>query len=196
MQRLVSVSLAALAAAAAAALLAAAPTTLVGQARSTAAPPPPPAAAPVAKIAFISSQEILQSTPGYAAAESTYRKEFQASQTEVQKLQQQLDSAVQAFDQQSIALSPAARATKQKDLQGMQQRMEQRSNELQEHLRQREQELLGPIRARINSVLQGIRAEMNYSLILDADAGGGVIAALDPALNITSRVLQRLSQAQ
>ena len=45
-------------------------------------------------------------------------------------------------------------------------------------------------------MLQGIRAEMNYSLILDADAGGGFIAALDPALNITPRVLQRLSQAQ
>ena len=78
----------------------------------------------------------------------------------------------------------------------MQQRIEQRGNELQARLQQREQELLGPLRARINSVLQGIRAEMNYSLILDADAGGGLIAALDPALNITTRVLQRLSRAQ
>src|SRR6202040_137019 len=69
-------------------------------------------AAPTAiKIAFISSQEILQNTPGYAVAESTYRKELQASQTEYQKLQQQLDSAVQVFDQQSLVLSPAARAT-------------------------------------------------------------------------------------
>jgi len=65
------------------------------------------AAGPI-KIAFISSQEILQKTPGYAAAESTYRKELQASQTEYQKLQQQLDSAVQVFDQQSLVLSPAA----------------------------------------------------------------------------------------
>jgi len=189
MQRLVLVSLAAVAAVA---VLVTAPSPFLGQgASSTAGSPPGPA-----KIAFISSQEILRNTPGYAVAESTYRKELQASQTEVQKLQQQLDSAVQAFDQQSIALSPAARQTKQKDLQAMQQRMEQRGTQLQDRLQQREQELLGPLRARINSVLQGIRAEMNYSLILDADAGGGLIAALDPALNITSRVLQRLSQAQ
>ena len=114
----------------------------------------------------------------------------------MQKLQQQLDSAVQAFDQQSIALSPAARQTKQKDLQTMQQRMEQRTNELQDRARQREQELLQPIQARVTSVIQGIRAEMNYALILDADAAGGLIAAADPALNITARVLQRLSQAQ
>jgi outer membrane protein len=153
------------------------------------------AAGPV-KIAYINSREILQRTPGYAAAESTYSKEVDGYRSEVQKLQQQLDSAVQAFDQQSIALSPAARQLKQKDLQAMQQRMEQRTNELQDRARQREQELLQPIQARVNSVIQGIRAEMNYSLILDADAAGGLIAAADPALNITARVLQRLSQAQ
>src|SRR6266513_2132595 len=167
MQRLVLVSLAAVAAVS---VLATAPSSLSGQGPSSTVGS---ATAPVAKIAFISSQEILRKTPGYAVAESTYRKELAASQTEVQKLQQQLDSAVQALDQAAIALSPAARQAKQKDLQAMQQRMEQRGNEL-----------------------QGIRAEMNYSLILDADAGGGFIAALDPALNITPRVLQRLSQAQ
>ncbi len=184
MQRLVLSSLAAVA------VFATAPTALLGQGGG-----PPPAPAPL-KIAFISSQEILRATPGYAVAESTYRREFQASQVEVQKLQHQLDSAVQVFDQQSIALSPAARQAKQKDLQTMQQHMEQRSSELQDHLQQREQELLGPLRARITSVIQGIRAEMNYALILDADAAGGFVAAWDPALNITPRVLQRLTQAQ
>ena len=181
MQRLVLVSLAAVTAV----------SPLSGQGPSSTA-----GSAPVAKIAFISSQEILRKTPGYAVAESTYRKELQVAQNEVQRLSQQVDSAREMLDQQSLVLSPAARQARQKDLQTMQQHMEQRSSELQDHLQQREQELLGPLRARINSVLQGIRAEMNYSLILDADAGGGLIAALDPALNITPRVLQRLSQAQ
>jgi outer membrane protein len=147
------------------------------------------------KIAFINSREILQKTPGYAAAESTYLKEVDGFRTELQKLQTALDSAVQAFDQQSIALSPAARQTKQRELQGMQQRMEQRNNALQDRARQREQDLLAPIQARVNSVIQGIRAELNYSLILDADAPGGLIVAVDPAFNITAKVLQRL-QAQ
>ncbi|HEY3219424.1 MAG TPA: OmpH family outer membrane protein [Gemmatimonadales bacterium] len=182
MQRLVLASIAAVAA------LAAAPMVLLGQGAAS-------APAPV-KIAFISSQEILRATPGYAAAESTYRKELQASQTEVQKLSQQVDSAQQVFDLQQLALSPAARAAKLKELQTMGQRVEQRSNELSDRLRQREQDLLGPLRERINSVIQGIRAEMNYSLILDADAAQGFVAAADPTLNITARVLQRLSRAQ
>lgn len=181
MQRLVLVSLAALA------VLVTAPSVMFAQAGGATAAP---------KIAFINSREILQRTPGYAVAESTYLKEVEGFRTEVQKLQQQLDSAVQLFDQQALVLSPSARQTKQRELQQMQQRMEQRTNELQDRARQREQELLQPIQARVHSVIQGIRAELNYSLILDADAAGGLIAASDPALNITARVLQRLSQAQ
>lgn len=170
------------------AALAAAPSVASAQGPSAAGNP--------LKIAIINSREILQRTPGYARAESLYLKEVDGFRIEVTKLQQQLDSAVQALDQQSIALSPAARQTKQRELQAMQQRMEQRTTELQERARQREQELLQPIQARVNSIIQGIRAELNYSLILDADASGGLIAAADPAMNITARVLQRLQQPQ
>jgi outer membrane protein len=173
------------------AALATAPTAALAQGSA-----PAPAPAGPLKIAFINSREILQRTPGYAAAESTYLKEVDGFRVEVQKLQASLDSAVQAFDQQSIALSPAARQTKQRELQGMQQRLETRTNELQDRARQREQDLLQPIQTRVNSVIQGIRAELNYSLIIDADAPGGIIVAADPALNITAKVLQRLQQAQ
>ena len=153
-----------------------------------------PAAAqgPGLKIGFINSRQILSQTPGYAAAESTFDKEVKGYRDEVTRLQQQLDSAIRAFDQQSIALSPAAKQAKQKDLQGQQQRLQQRSQELQ----QREQELLQPIQARINAVIQGLRAEGNYSMIFDADSPGGNIVAADPGLDLTSKVLQRLRQSQ
>src|SRR2546427_12702860 len=110
---------------------------------------------PSLKIGFISSRQILQQTPGYAAAESTFNKEVQGFRDEVQKLQQQLDSAVRVFDQQAIALSPAAKQQKQKDLQQLQQKFEQRSNDLQGRAQQREQELLKPIQDRVNAVKIG-----------------------------------------
>ena len=151
---------------------------------------------PSLKIGFISSRQILQQTPGYATAESTFNKEVQGFRDEVQKLQQQLDSAVRAFDQQVIALSPAAKQQRQKDLQALQQKFEQRSNDLQSRAQQREQELLQPIQARVNAVIQGLRAEGNYALIFDADAPGSNIVAADPTLDITSKVLERLKQSQ
>lgn len=152
----------------------------------------PPAAT---RVAWVSSQDILRQTPGYAAAESTFSAELRSSQAEMQKLQQQLDSAVQAFEQQSIALSPSVRQTRQRDLQGMQQRFQQRAQQLDQRARDRERELLQPIQARVNSVIQGMRAEGNYAFIFDADAPSSGIIAADPALNLTSRVLERLRQA-
>jgi len=165
-------------------------------AQTAARPAAPPAGQPALKIGFISSRQILQQTPGYASAESTFQKEVQGFRDEVQKLQQQLDSAVRAFDQQSIALSPAAKQAKQRDLQQLQQRFEQRSNELQTRAQQREQELLQPIQARVNAVIQGLRAEANYAVIFDADAPGSSIVAADPALDVTGKVLERLKQSQ
>lgn len=146
------------------------------------------------KIGFISSQQILEQTPGYAAAESTFKKEYQGYQDEVQRLRQQLDSAVQAFDKQSIALSSAARQAKQRDLQQMQQRMEQRTSELQDKSQQRQRELMQPIQARVNGIIQGLRAEGNYALIFDADSPASNIVAADPSLDITAKVIERLKQ--
>jgi outer membrane protein len=150
--------------------------------------------APQLKIAFVKSREILQGTPGYAAAESTLNKEVQSFRDEVQKLQQQLDSAVQAFDQQLIALSPTAKQAKQRELQSLQQRVEKRSSELQDRAAQRERDLLAPIQSRVNSVVEGIRAEGNYAIIFDAGAPGSNIVAADPALDLTGKVVQRLRQ--
>lgn len=145
------------------------------------------------RIAFVRSQEILRKTPGYARAESLFNKELESAQKEMEKLQAQLDSAVRAFEQQSIALTPTVRQTRQRELGELQQRFQQRAGELQEKARERERELLQPIQQRVNTVIQGIRAEGNYSLIFDADATPGIIAA-DPALNLTAKVLERLRQ--
>ncbi|HXF95761.1 MAG TPA: OmpH family outer membrane protein [Gemmatimonadales bacterium] len=147
------------------------------------------------RLAWVNSEQILRQTPGYAAAESTFNSELRSSQEELQKLQQQLDSAVQAFEQQSIALSPTVRQSRQRELQAMQQRFQQRAQELEQKARQRERELLQPIQSRVTSIIQGLRAEGNYAFIFDLDAPNVGIVAADPALNLTSRVLERLRQA-
>ena len=165
-------------------LVAAAPAGLGAQAQST------------LKIAFVHSQTILEQTPGYAAAESTLSKEGQSIRDTLQRMQAQWDSAMKAFEQQSLALSSAGKQSKQRDLQAMQQRLQQRQTEMQNRYQQREQELLQPIQARVNAVIQGLRAEGNYALIFDADAPGSNIVAADPALDITSKVLERLKQSQ
>ena len=144
------------------------------------------------KIAYVNTQAILRATPGYAAAESTFAKELEISRGEVQKLQASLDSSASDFEQQSAMLSPTARQAKRKDLQGQQQKMEQRVQELQKRATDREKELLEPIQTKVNTVIEGVRAAGNYAVIFDVSAPNSGIVTADKSLDITQRVIQQL----
>jgi len=157
------------------------------------------AAAPVsaqqagaAKLAYVNTQAILKSTPGYAQAESTFTKELQTYRGEVQKLQASLDSAASDFEQQSVMLSPTQRAAKRKDLEGQQQKLEQRTQELQQRAATRERELLDPIQSKVNSVIEGMRASGNYAMIFDVSAPNSGIVTADKSLDLTDKVIQQL----
>src|SRR3954447_5834705 len=144
------------------------------------------------KIAYVNTQAILKSTPGYVTAESTFTKELATYRVEVQKLQASLDSAASDFDQQSVMLSPTQRAAKRKDLEGQQQKLEQRTQELQTKAASRERELLDPIQSKVNSVIEGMRAAGNYSMIFDVSAPNSGIVTADKSLDLTQKVIQQL----
>lgn len=145
-----------------------------------------------AKIAYVNTQAILKSTPGYTKAESTFTKELEVYRVEVQKLQATLDSSASDFDQQSVMLSPTQRAAKRKDLQGQQQKLEQRTQELQQKAATRERELLDPIQTKVNSVIEGVRAAGNYAMIFDVSAPNNGIVTADKSLDLTQKVIQQL----
>ena len=145
-----------------------------------------------AKLAYVNTQAILKSTPGYAQAESTFTKELQTYRGEVQKLQASLDSSASDFEQQSVMLSPTQRAAKRKDLEGQQQKLEQRTQELQQRAATRERELLDPIQSKVNSVIEGMRASGNYAMIFDVSAPNSGIVTADKSLDLTDKVIQQL----
>ncbi len=145
-----------------------------------------------AKVAYVNTQAILKQTPGYGQAESTFTKELETYRSEVQKLQATLDSSASAFEQQTVLLSPTQRAAKRKELQGQQQTLEKRTQELQQRAATRERELLDPIQTKVNSVIEGVRAAGNYAIIFDAGAPNSGIVTADKSLDLTQRVIQQL----
>jgi outer membrane protein len=145
-----------------------------------------------AKVAYVNTQAILKATPGYTSAESTFTKELATYRTEVQKLQATLDSAASDFEQKSVMLSPTQRAAKRKDLQGQQELLEKRTQELQTRAATRERELLDPIQSKVNSVIEGVRASGNYAMIFDVSAPNSGIVTADKSLDLTDKVIQQL----
>lgn len=144
------------------------------------------------RIAYINSQVILANTPGRAAAESLFAREMVQWRGEVQRLQQQLDSAVAEYSRTSVVMSPTAKTAKEAELRQLEQRARQRAVELDQQSQTREQELTAPIMQRVNAVIEGIRAEFNYAMIFDAAAQGGALVTADRVLDISPLVIQRL----
>jgi len=148
------------------------------------------------RIGFVNSQTILQQTPGYASAESTYTKEFEGFQSEVLRMRQRFDSTVAAYQQSSVGLSASQRQAKEAEIRRLQQQVEQRSNDLTQRARERERELVQPLEDRVKAVIEGIRAERNISIMFDVAAPGSGIIAADQSLDMTPVVIQRLKLGQ
>ena len=158
----------------------------------------PPATAPqgqALRLAWINSQVILANTPGRADAESLFAREYTGMRSEVQRMQAQLDSAVQEYNRASVVMTPQARTQREEQLRQMQQRTQQHAQDLDQQAQAREQELTAPIMQRINAVIEGIRAEFNFAFVFDVAAQGGAVVTADRAFDITSLVIQRLQAA-
>jgi len=149
-------------------------------------------APPGVRIAWVDLQGVLKTSPEYAVAETTFKKEMDGMQKEVEKLQQQFDSTLNEYNKQAVVLSPSAKQSKETQLRNLQQTLQQRAADFQNRAQQREQELIGPIERRVQGIIEGLRAERNLSLIFDVSATGSNIIAADKSLDLTATVMQRL----
>ena len=104
-------------------------------------------------LGFVDSRLILQSTPGYQAADSQFTRELASWRAEIQRLQASLDSAARDFEQSSVVLSPSARDSKRQELMSQQATLEQRASELEGRATTRQRELLDPIEQRVNAAI-------------------------------------------
>ena len=142
------------------------------------------------RIVFINSQQVVAAAPGAREAQQTLEREMGALRTQVQAMEQTLDSMMTAYDQRQVMLSPEARRQMQEEIRGRQREFQSRAAQMEQQAAARQAELIQPIMARVQQVIDALREERGYALVLDA-AEGGLVSA-DPALDITQEVLARL----
>ena len=146
-------------------------------------------------VGIVNLQIIMTQTPGYEEALVTFEAEFKAAQDDLQAMLQQRDSLLAEYERSSIVLTPTGRQEKQTEIQQLEARIEQRAQDLQNRQAERQRELVSPLEQRAQAVIDGLRAERNLGIILDVASMQG-IAAVDPQLDLTPIVVQRLQQSQ
>lgn len=149
-----------------------------------------PAAAQQIKMGFVNSQRILAEAPGVQQVQQTLQAEMTRLRAPLDSMEQRLNAANTAFQQQQATLTPQAREQRQTELQQQFAAYQQRGQQLQEQAQQRQQQLVAPVMQQINTAIEALRREGAFTLIVDSSQGG--IVTVDPALDLTERVLQRL----
>ena len=148
-----------------------------------------------AQVAYVNTDLILRQTPGYDTADSTLATLRAAFQREADSMQTEVDSAMRVFDQQRLALSQQAREERMDALQGLNERVQTRLQQMQNVILERQRELVAPLEQRISTVIDGIRAERNLGLIFDVANPNTTIISVDPSLDLTALVISRLQSA-
>jgi outer membrane protein len=147
------------------------------------------------RLGYVNVDQVMQSMPEFAKAESTLTREMRALQAEIEKMQQRFDSTTRAFDQQSVVLSPSARQTKQREIQELSQQLQQRMNDASNRVQRRERELVQPLEDRVKGIIEGLRAERNLALVFNVSGPVNAIVAADRSLDLTPTIIQRLKSS-
>ena len=147
--------------------------------------------AQAARIGYINSQRIMAEAPGTAEAQQAFERDMEGYRVELERLETELETLQETFERQQATLSATVRQERQQEMNVRFLAYQQRRAELEETAQLRQEELVGPIMQRIGEVIDVIRTEGSYGVIFDV-AGGPMIVAADPSLDLTSQVIERL----
>ena len=144
------------------------------------------------KIAYVNPQALFENAPGRVQAESTFARETAGFRTELTRLGESLQQAIQTYQREQANLTPAQRETRERTLRAREDSLRGRQQQLEEQAARRQGELMAPIMESVRKVLEDIRIEDGYAMILSSEPGQSPILVADKNLDITERVVARL----
>jgi len=145
------------------------------------------------KIGYVNSQRILPVAPGFSDAQQAIDMESEGVKATEQRMSDSLSAMVQEYTKVQATLTPAQRTQREMALKAKQQEYQQRAQQMEGKVTQRQAQLVQPIMDRIRGVIDGLRAEGNYAVILDAGSQSGVVVSVDTTLDLTDKVIARLT---
>ena len=145
------------------------------------------------KIGYVDSQLILQEAPGATEAQEEFDRQMERFSQEVENMGVALDSLVNAYQQQQSTLLANVRQARENEINQLQQRYQQRVDQMGQEAEAARQALIAPILNQMAGTIDEIREEGDYQYIFDL-ASQAIVAA-DTSLDLTQEVLLRMQQA-
>ena len=144
------------------------------------------------RFAYVDTRALLDKAPGRADADAQWKKEAQAMQDQVTRMQDSLQAMIAAYQKAEATLTQTVRDARQKSIGDKEQEYQTRTQALDLQAQQRQAQLLQPIIDQIKVALEDVRKEEALTAIFDVGSQGNPIVAIDKNLEITDKVLVKL----
>jgi outer membrane protein len=126
------------------------------------------------KLGHVDTQSILLDLPERIDAQVAIESRAAEYEAEMANMQTQLQSKLQEYQSKAETWPAAIRQQKERELQALDQGLQEFAGTVQNDLAQMEQELLMPMIERVQQAINDVGSEAGYSYIFDTSAGSTV----------------------
>ncbi len=145
------------------------------------------------KFAHVDSQMLFAQLPEKAQADSILQGEAKVLEDQLMVMRTDLEAKYNEYVEQRETMPELIRATKEKEIQDANQRLQSYQQLAQQTLAQKEQELLMPILEKYQKAIDAVGEEMGFVYIFDLSSQV-VLFHSDKSVDVTPMVKAKLQQ--
>jgi len=142
------------------------------------------------KIAHISVDSLISIMPESAVAEGLVTKHQKDLETQVAGMQTELQTKYEKYIAEGATYSDLIKASKEKELQDLKNRVDEFTNQARQDLQKKQQELSRPIYEKARKAIDLVAKENSYKYVLDTSTG--VVIYSEPSDDILQLVKKKL----
>lgn len=123
------------------------------------------------KLGHINTQELIQAMPETAEARKTLETKQTEIENELTNMQESFRTKLEEYSKSAETMSDVIRASKEQELQELQQRIQNFQQLAVDNLRSTEQELFQPIMDKALNAIKEVGKENGFTYVFDLNAG-------------------------
>jgi outer membrane protein len=132
------------------------------------------------KIGYTSVEYVLSQMPERKQIESDLKTYSAQLESQLKSKQTEFDAKLKAYQAGGPTMTDVVKRDKEKELQTLQQGLQEFSQTAQQSLQQKQQQLLSPVLDKIQKNIDLVANESGYSYVLNSDAGSSPILLHGP----------------
>ncbi|MGI4735190.1 MAG: OmpH family outer membrane protein [Janthinobacterium lividum] len=132
------------------------------------------------KIGYTSVEYVLSQMPERKQIESDLKTYSGQLEAQMKSKQTDFQTKLDAYQKGGTTMTAVVKADKEKELQGLQQGLQEFQSTAQQSLQQKQQSLLSPALDKIQKTIDQVATENGYTYVLNSDAGSSPILLHGP----------------